>query len=430
MMGVSLASVIPLPYSLQPDPVQLFTLPNGLQVVHQYLPGTPVVVTDVWVKAGAIAEPTEWEGMAHFLEHMIFKGSHQVCPGEFDQIVETCGGLSNAATSYDYAHFYLSTTGDRLPETLPYLSDILRNATIPDAEFIRERQVVLEEISISQDDPDWLAFQALSRLLYENHPYGRSILGNAEQLCGYTPNQMRCFHRTHYQPQNLIISMVGNIQVAQALDLIQSNFSDFQVPSECPPFEVEAEPPLIEIRRNEIQVPNVEMARLIFGWLGTGVEQFNDAVGLDLLSVILAGTTSAWLVQELREKRQWVLDINSGFSLQRDSSLFTIQAWLDPEHLDDVEQVIGDRLADLQTQCVTEAELRRAKRMLCNEHIFSTESASQLAGLYGYYQTLGNLDYAHHYPQMVETFTIESLQRLVRQYLSPEHYGIVTLTGT
>lgn len=132
---------------------------------------------------------------------------------------------------------------------------------------------------------------------------------------------------------------------------------------------------------------------------GTGVEQFNDAVGLDLLSVILAGTTSAWLVQELREKRQWVLDINSGFSLQRDSSLFTIQAWLDAEHLDDVEQVIGDRLADLQTCCVSEEELRRAKRMLCNEHIFSTESASQLAGLYGYYQTLGSLDYAHHYPR-------------------------------
>jgi zinc protease len=418
-----------LPYSSEPDPAQLFTLPNGLQVVHQYLPSAPVVVTDVWVKAGAIAEPAEWEGMAHFLEHMIFKGSPQVCPGEFDQIVETCGGASNAATSYDYAHFYLSTAGDRLPETLPYLSDILVNATIPDGEFIRERQVVLEEISISEDDPDWLTFQSLNRLLYQNHPYGRSILGEADQLCSYTPNQMRCFHRTHYQPQNLTIGIVGNVLVHEALELIQSTFSHFQIPSECPPFEVEAEPPLIDIRRHELQFPNVQMARLVMGWLATGADQFTDAVGLDLLSVILAGTASAWLVQELREKRQWVMDISSGFSLQRDSSLFSIQAWLDEKYLKDVERIIGDRLAHLQTQYVTEAELNRAKRMLCNDHIFSTETASQLASLYGYYQTLGNLEYAHLYPQIIAAFTPEDLQRLARQYLSPEHYGIVTLVG-
>ncbi|MBV5261112.1 insulinase family protein [Synechococcus moorigangaii CMS01] len=428
MIGASLAAVSALPYSLQPDPAQLFTLPNGLQVIHQYLPGTPVVVVDVWVKAGAIAEPTEWEGMAHFLEHMVFKGSHQVCPGEFDQVVETSGGVSNAATSYDYAHFYLSTAGDRLAPTLPYLSDILCHATIPDAEFIRERQVVLEEISISHDDPDWLAFQELSRVLYHNHPYGRSILGEAEQLCSYTPNQMRCFHRTHYQPQNLTISIVGNLQANQALDLIQENFSRFQVPSECPPFAVEAEPPLIDIRRSEIQFPQVQTARLILGWLATGVEQFTDAVGLDLLSIIVAGSTSAWLVQELREKRQWVMDISSGFSLQRDSSLFTIQAWLEEKYLDDVERLIGDRLGELQIRSVTEGELQRAQRMLCNDHVFSTETASQLAGLYGYYQTLGNLDYAYLYPQIVTSFTPQDLQRLARQYLSPERYGIVTLT--
>ncbi|WP_024546726.1 pitrilysin family protein [Picosynechococcus sp. NKBG15041c] len=418
-----------MPYSSEPDPAKSFTFPNGLQVIHQYLPGAPVVVTDVWVKAGAIAEPTEWEGMAHFLEHMVFKGSSQVRPGEFDQIVETCGGVSNAATSYDYAHFYLSTAGDRLPETLPYLSDILLNATIPDEEFIRERQVVLEEISISHDDPDWLTFQELNRLLYQSHPYGRSILGEADQLCGYTPNQMRCFHRTHYQPQNLTVGIVGNIPADQALNLVQETFSHFQVPSECPPFAMEAEPPLIDIRRSELQVPDVQMARLVMGWLATGVEQFTDAVGLDLLSVILAGTASAWLVQELREKRQWVMDISSGFSLQRDSSLFTIQAWLDAEYLGDVELIIGDRLADLQTQYISESEVIRAQRVLCNDHIFSTETASQLAGLYGYYQTLGNLEYAYLYPQIVASFTPQDLQRLARQYLSPERYGIVTLVG-
>lgn len=416
-----------MPYSPQPQPAQLFTLSNGLQVIHQYLPATAVVVTDVWIKAGAIAEPPEWEGMAHFLEHMVFKGSHHTCPGEFDHIVETHGGTSNAATSYDYAHFYLTTAGDRLSETLPYLGDILLNAAIPDDEFIRERQVVLEEINSSYDDPDWLTFQALSRTLYENHPYGRSILGEVDRLCSYTPNQMRCFHRTHYQPQNLTISIIGNIETAAALDLVQAAFHQFPIPSECPPFNIEAEPPLIDIRRNELELPNLELARLVMGWLCGGVDEFADGVGLDVLSVILAGTVSAWLVQELREKRHWVMDINSGFSLQRDSSLFTLQAWLEPQYLADVEQVIGDRLDYLHTHLVSGAELNRAKTILCNDHIYSTETPSQLAGLYGYYQTLGHIDHAHLYPELVQRLTPDEIQRLARQYLSPERYGIVTL---
>lgn len=419
--------VTPLPYSSEPNPAQLYTLDHGLQVIHQCLPTTPVVVTDVWVKAGAIAEPTEWEGMAHFLEHMIFKGSDQVCPGEFDHIIETAGGLSNAATSYDYAHFYLTTTGDRLQETLPYLSDILLNATIPDDEFIRERQVVLEEINSSNDDPDWLTFQALNRLIYQNHPYGRSILGETEQLCSYTPNQMRCFHRTHYQPQNLTISMIGNISADAALELVEKTFAKFPIPSECPAFTIEAEPPLIEIRRGEIGFPNVEMSRLIMGWLGAGAEQYEDGVGLDILSVILAGSTSAWLVQELREKRQWVMDISSGFSLQKESSLFTIQAWLDEKYLGDVEQMIGDRLHYLHNHLVSETQLNRAKSILCNDHIFSTETPSQLAGLYGYYQTIGQLENAHFYSQLVQSFTAYDVQRLARQYLSPERYGVIAL---
>ncbi len=416
-----------MPYSPEPNPAQIFTLDSGLQVIHQYLPAASVVVSDIWVKAGAIAEPPEWEGMAHFLEHMIFKGSDQVCPGEFDHIIENRGGTSNAATSYDYAHFFITTARDQLSETLPHLGDILLNAAIPDEEFIRERLVVLEEINISNDDPDWLAFQELNRTLYARHPYGRSILGQEQQLCEYTPNQMRCFHRTHYQPHNMTVSLIGNIQAEPAIELLNDVFAKFPVPAECPPFEVEAEPPLIETRRSEVRFPNIEVSRLIMGWLCDGIDNFEDAVGLDVLSIILAGTVSSWLVQELREKRHWVMDISSGFSLQRDSSLFTIQAWLDEAQIPDVEKLIGDRLNYLQEQTVSAVELSRAKSILCNDHIFSMETPSQLAGLYGYYHTLGELNHAHIYPQLVQRLTANDLQRLARQYLSPERCAIVTM---
>ena len=117
-------------------PAKIFTLDNGLTLIHQHLPATPVVVADVWVQAGASAEPDSWSGIAHFLEHMIFKGSPQVGVGEFDWVIENAGGVANAATSHDYAHFYLTTANSQIAETLPYLADILLQASIPDEEFM------------------------------------------------------------------------------------------------------------------------------------------------------------------------------------------------------------------------------------------------------------------------------------------------------
>jgi len=169
-------------------PAQVWQLDHGLTVIHQYLPVTPVVVVDVWVKAGAIAEPDPWLGMAHFLEHMIFKGTKKLPPGLFDYLIENCGGMTNAATSHDYAHFYLTTSVDQIEHTLPHLAEILLHAEIDDEEFYREKDVVLEELRACYDDPDWIAYQTLCGSIYQNHPYGRSILGDQPCLEQLTPN--------------------------------------------------------------------------------------------------------------------------------------------------------------------------------------------------------------------------------------------------
>ena len=399
----------------------------GLTLIHQYLPATPVVVADVWVKAGAIAEPEEWSGMAHFLEHMIFKGSRRVLPGEFDYHIENTGGVTNAATAHDYAHFFLTTAGQYLPETLPYLADILLDAVIPDEEFYRERNVVLEELRAACDDPDWLAFQALSETIYQNHSYRRSILGKEELLLRHTPNQMRCFHQTHYQPENMTVVIVGGVEEEVVLSLVEDTFSDFKVPSECPATSLEAEPPLINIRRTQIYLPRLEYARLSMGWIGPGVENLKDAFVLDLISVILASGLSSRLVRELREEKQLVLDIGSNFSLQRDSSLFTISACLEPQNLDLVETIIRDRLWELQINPVTPRELTRYQRLLRNDYAFSTETPGQLAGLYGYYHTIANAELAVIYPQRIQEIQPEELQKIANYYLSPEHYAITVL---
>lgn len=408
-------------------PANIFRLDNGLTVIHQHLCATPVVVTDVWVKAGASCEPEEWSGMAHFLEHMIFKGSPKVATGEFDWTIENSGGMANAATSHDYAHFFLTTAASQLPNTLPHLADILLHASIPEDEFIRERNVVLEEIRSSNDDPDWVGFQALCQNIYKIHPYKRSILGEEELLMQHSPNQMRCFHRTHYQPENMTVVMVGGIEQEAAISLVNESFAEFSVRSECPSHIVEAEPPLVEIVRQELYLPRIGQARLTMAWLSVGTECLEDAIALDLLSVILAGGRCSRLVQELREEKQLVLDICSDFSLQKDSSLFTIGAWLEPNNLDTVEKIISDRLLELQEKPISPAELNRSRRLLYNDYIFSTETPGQIAGVYGYYNTIARAEQSMMYPWIVNTLDAEQLQRVARQYLSPERYGITII---
>ena len=408
-------------------PGNIFKLDHGLTVIHQYIPTTPVVVADVWVRAGTSREPEQWSGMAHFLEHMIFKGSPKVAPGQFDQIIENNGAIANAATAHDYTHFFLTTAASYFSENLMLLGDILLNATIPEAEFACERDVVLAEIYSSYDDPDWLGFQALCETIYQTHPYKHSILGDETLLRQHTPHQMRCFHATHYQPENLTVVVVGGIEQESALSLVHEAFAEFKPRSECPPVVVDAEPPMIETRRCEIYVPRIDQARLTMGWLGPGVEKLNDAVGLDLISAILASGRSSRLVRELREEKKLVFDINSSFSLQKDSSLFTISAWLEPDCIDLVEKIICDRLWELQSQPLARAELLRSQRSLCNDYIFSTETPGQLAGLYGYYNTIASADLSVLYPQYIQQFTPLDVGRIASQYLSPERYAVTIL---
>lgn len=404
-----------------------FQLSNGLTIIHQHIPTTPVVVADIWVNAGAIAEPDAWSGMAHFLEHMIFKGSPNVMVGEFDWLIESTGGVANAATSYDYAHFYLTTAATHLEQTLTCLADILLRANIPDEEFIREREVVIEEIHSSHDNPDFLGFQALCQNTYQHHPYRRSILGEKELLLQHTPNQMRCFHRTHYQPENMTVVIVGNIEQEAALALVNENFSDFAVRDECPPVAVKVEPPAIAIRRQELYLPRIEQARLLMAWICPGSESLEVAIALDLIALILTGGRSSGLVRELREERQLVLDIDCELSLQRDSSMFSIGALLATEYLSMVENMICARLSQLQHYLIPETEINRAKRQLINDYIFSTETPSQLANVYGFYNIVATAADSALYPQIVSQLQPEQLRAIALSYLSPEHYAVTVL---
>ena len=364
--------------------------------------------------------------MAHFLEHMVFKGTHRTAPGEFDWAIESQGGMTNAATSHDYAHFFITVAAEALPQTLPYLADLLLHASIPADEFERERNVVLEEIRQAYDDPDWVGYQTLCELMYGEHSYGRAVLGTPDILEARSPEEMRRFHQAHYQPENITIAIAGGITQDRALTLIQQSFNRFPDAIWCPESEDTA---LSEIcaQRASLELPNLEQGRLTMAWRGPGIKDLNAASGLDLLAVLLGGGSTARLVRELREEKQMVQDIESSFSMQQACSLLSLSVWLEPAQIAGVEEIVRDRLHTLQTQPISASELARCQRLLLNDYAFSTETPGQIAGLYGYYATIASPELAAAYPQHLRQHTPDTLQQLAQQYLSPERYTAVEL---
>jgi zinc protease len=418
-------------------------LDNGLTLIHQEIAATSVVSVDVWVQAGSMTEPEECSGIAHFLEHMIFKGTENILPGEFDCLIELQGGVANAATSHDYAHYTFTAASDSFGCTLPYLAEMLLNASIPDDEFEQERLVVLEEMRQSHDDPDWLAFQNLMQTAYSNHPYKRSVLGSEETILSLTPDQMRRFHRSRYRPDLMTVVVVGAISTQEALDVVSSAFSGSgSFRAHCPayvahcPTEFSAVkstnwPTLSSISRHQDYLPRLQHSRMTIAWMGPCVDRLEDALQLELVSTILAEGRTSRLVKELREDLGWVHDICSSFTMQKEPGLFTVGAYLDAQYLELVEHKVLAQIDRITTTPVTDLELKRAKRSLCNSFAFAVESPDRLASFLGYHGLLGCQslcsDWSYLYASTIEKVQPQDLLKLAQKYLSPEKYAIASL---
>lgn len=413
----------PLQTNLISD-LNLISLDNGLTLIHQHISSSAVIVADVWLNVGVINESERQSGMSHFLEHMIFKGTKNILPGHFDYIVESTGGFTNAATSYDYTHYFLTTANGYFAETLPYFGEIILQAEIPDDQFEIERDVVLEELSYANDNHNWIIFQALVNNIYQHHPYRNSVLGEKSLLMQHTPEQMRCYHRQYYQPENMNVVIVGNIEQEEAISVVEKSFAHFPQPAFSASMQIDSEAPMVEIRRQELFLPRLEQPRLIMGWIAGGIDDLEGAIALDVLSVILAGGRTSRLTRKLREEEQLVIDIGCDFSLQKYSSLFTITAYSCNNNLESIEAEIRAEIHRLRQQAVSENELIICQKSLCHDYIFSTETPEQLSALYGYYQILQRANLALQYPHIVKNLSAEKIQMYAHRYLSLEYYAV------
>ena len=401
------------------------TLPNGVRIIAEQVP-VDAVNLSIWVNVGSAVESDDINGMAHFLEHMVFKGSDRLGLGEFEQAIESHGGNTNAATSQDYTHFYINVAPQDFAKLAPLQLDVVLKASIPDEEFQRERHVVLEEIRRSEDNPDRRIYRHISEMIYEQLPYRRPVLGPVDVVSTVTSEQMLSFHRKWYAPQNMTIAVVGNLPVSEMISVIADYFKGDAIAPRPTPSTFTPELPFDSIVRREVIDTSLKQARLSMSWRVPGLVELAETYPLSILANILGSGRTSRMVQDLRENRRIVDRISVSNSAMRWQGTFQVFAKLNVEDVAIVEQVIREHILKLHETPVTDEELAKIRTQVSNRFIFGNESPKERAGIYGYYDRIvGSLEPALNYPDLIKAITKEDIQAAVRKYLNPDAYGIL-----
>lgn len=404
---------------------------NGLTIIAEQMP-IAAVNLNIWLNVGSAIETDNINGMAHFLEHMVFKGTAQLQSGEFEQRIEQRGATTNAATSQDYTHYYITTAPKDFADLAPLQVDVVLNPSIPDDGFERERQVVLEEIRRSQDNPRRRTYQHATEVAFEYLPYRRQVLGPAAVIEQLAPQQMRNFHAQWYQPQSIAAVVVGNLPVEQLIQIVEQSFAGAsgrqELTSRPTPPSFTPEPPFTDIVRREVTDETLQQARLIMMWRVPGLNDLQETYALDVLASVLGRGRTSRLVRELREERGLVSSISASNTSYQHQGAFFISAQLPEENLATVEQAIAHHIRRLQNDVITEFELARVQTRTANQFVFGNETPSDRSGLYGYYYSLlGDLNPALNYPTHIQALTEEAIKTAAQTHLSPNAYGIVVI---
>ncbi|RZM81974.1 M16 family metallopeptidase [Leptolyngbya iicbica] len=414
-------------------------LDNGLTIIAQQTP-TDAVNLNLWFRVGSAVESDSINGMAHFLEHMLFKGTDHLPQGEFERRIEARGGVANAATSQDYTHFYFTSAPQDFAALAPLQIELVLNPRLAISDFERERSVILEEIARAHDNPRRRIFARSMAMTFDRLPYRRSVLGTAAVVKSLTAQQMRDFHHYWYQPERITAVAVGNLPEEELIQTVAAGFEQALArrqrvdESRNPATQVcrsAPEAPFATIQRHSFTDAALQQARLVLSWRVPGLTDVEQTNALDVLTSILARGRLSRLVRDLREQQQLVTSIAASNMSYWQQGVFTIAASLPTENIETVEAAIVDHVQRVQTDPVALAELQRVQTQVANRYVFDSESPSDLAGLYGYYQTLtGQLQPALHYPNEIQRLTPADIQMAAQIYLSTQAYGALHILPT
>ncbi len=406
-----------------PDGVTHFTLPNGLEAVVIQDDRAPVVVQMVWYRIGAADEVPGKSGIAHYLEHLMFKGTDTLEPGELSKTVTANGGSDNAFTSWDFTAYFQRIASDRLPLVMGMEADRMANLNIRDEDWQAERQVVLEERAQRVDsDPTALFMEELNAVVYDNHPYGRPIIGWRDEIEALTRDDAVAWYDTHYSPNEAVLVIAGDVTPEEARALAEEHYGAIPAKGEAEPRVRPQEPPKRTARRLEMSDPRVAQPRMIRTVLAAerdpGAQE--DAAALTVLAALLGGSSqTSYLAQELMlpGTALWAGASYDGLSLDRTEFMLSMIP-ADDTTPEDAEAALDETLAQFLTDGPNDADLERVKTRIRAEEIYSRDSAHGRAYDYGQgLSTSLTVQDVNDWPEILGAVTAEDVMAAARDVL-------------
>ena len=386
------------------------TLKNGLQIVVIPLKNsTNVISTDIFYKVGSRNEVMGKTGIAHMLEHMNFKSTKNLPAGEFDKEVKSIGGVNNASTSFDYTHYYIKSSTNNLSKSLSLYAELMQNLNLKDKEFQPERDVVAEERRWrTENSPLGYLYFAMFNNAYVYHPYHWTPIGFMNDIQTWTIKDIKDFHKTYYQPSNAILMVTGDVDPKEVFKKAKKEFGDIKNSAKIPEFKF-VEPEQDGAKRVTIHKESeVEMLAITFH-----IPDFKDKdqVTLSVISEILYSGKSSRLYKELIDKKRLVNQVYAYNMENIDPGLFIFLASCNPGvKAEDVEKELIEQIELMKTSKVTKAELDKVKINSKADFIYSLESSTSVANLYGSYLVRGDLTPLLTYEEDIKKITAKKVQ--------------------
>ncbi len=344
------------------------TLESGLKVITEEIPYVRSVAMGFWIAVGARDESDKYNGMSHFLEHLLFKGTKTRTAKQISEVFDSLGGELNAFTAKEYTYFYTRLLDEQVPLGAEVLSDMLQNSLFGEKEISAEKEVVVEEINLHLDTPDELVHDLFAQHLWKNHPLGRSGLGDTKTVRSFTQKDVKDFFCRNYMLDNMVIAAAGNLKHEQIVELVKKFFAkktSKRVSRERVKPKVASGITVMDRK--------TEQAHIVFGTQSLHARH-KDRFALAILDSILGGGMSSRLFQEVREKRGLVYSIYSYLALYAETGLFSVYAGTRPSQVEEVVKIVKSEIESVTEKGVKQEELCRAKDHLKGQLVLSMEN--------------------------------------------------------
>ena len=421
-----------LPLAANAD-IQEFKLKNGLRVIVQEDHRSPVVVSQVWYRAGSLDEVNGKTGVAHVLEHMMFKGTKLVKAGQFSRLIAAAGGRENAFTANDHTCYFQQLEKSQLLLSLKLEADRMANLQLTNEEFSKEIKVVMEERRWrTEDKPQSIVNEQFQSVAYQAHPYGRPVVGYMNDLENMTAADAREWYKSWYAPNNAILVVVGDVKTQDVVKLATQYFSKLS-PHVLPERKPQVEPEQKGERRVTVKAP----AKLPYVMMGYHVPPLNDPdkdidpYALEILAGVLDGNGSARLNQNLVRNERVAVDVGAGYDLinRGRQSLFELEGTpSEGKTAADIEAALLNQIEEIKEKGVTEEELNRVKAQVIASDVYQRDSMFYQGMQIGQLEIAGfSWKLLKDYPAKLQAVTPQQVQDVAKKYLIKDNLTVATL---